>query len=1053
MTTESSSVSSGLNLWLELEDPERMPELLGDLLGESEAIRAALLNLHYVHYARFVPTPDYRALQVITSFDGEFDAYVLDFVLSIGDQFEKILTYVKDRPRSRVKDYPAEFLEFVRKNNLSYDGQGGGGIETYSAYPQQTVIDIIGASGIAPAAPDPQPVDVDRADVQANVLRGVNRQLAWHAGLRIGSAAGARAFLREILAGSNGAPQVTSDAQRNPAKGAPDYEMTLGFTFAGLRVLGIGKDDEAAFRRAHKAFVRGPDRAEAATAHGDIGDASPSHWQLGGPYPVDLVVTILADSVDVLSKWSEGLLVRALANQLTLVNKKWVAQAIVDPKHPHRRLVHFGYVDSLSQPRLAIQDDPVPPGEMQPRANVGEFLLGEHYPNVFGGNNSLGGLSPDLAQNGTFAALRIMEQDVRAFEALLAKAGAEHKVHPDWIAAKLMGRWRDGTPVSQSPDAPVDEPKALPRNAFDYLPSEDHPGTPDDSRGLRCPIGAHVRRMNPRSAIVAGRPHSRRLLRRGMPYVEEGSRGLIGVFLCADLDRQFEFILRQWAQGNRATTGIAGQRDPMLGAQAGPDDPHQQAPYRIPLEGGGAIEIDMPRLVKAVGSAYLFMPGLKGLAYLATDRGAKALPAFRAVPFSTQFRIWATAKAFGPDALQPDPATFDPRSKEFRDDPFPVYQWFRDHHPVVKLPAMESTWVFSYADVERASADLGSFRKRRSDDTSNAGLLNMDPPPHTTCRAQLEPLFVQVLQNVAPSYPALVQDCYAQRCKGQGQIDWIERFAKPVARTAFCELLGLPVAQVGGLLRDVEIALAMATPAADPETRAELGAKLKALALDVYMKYGKLAQPGRLYSLIQGMNHVHDPKNNKRIVVVDAETVEETVNTVTLALAGFLPLQWFIALATWRLLENDGALLQQLRANPSITSTQAVDELVRFDMSPPVSDRYVVKDGTKLGNLTLNKDDRVTLVFSSANHDPAQFGADADTINFKRNKGPGLALGPANEHHCLGHDMVYLVMKPVIEVLRSAEPIPKLSPNFTPSWGTFQEGAMFRAMVDLRIVC
>src|SRR5262249_19210053 len=137
-------------------------------------------------------------------------------------------------------------------------------------------------------------------------------------------------------------------------------------------------------------------------------------------------------------------------------------------------------------------------------------------PNVFGGRNSLGGLSRELGENATFVALRIMEQDVVGFEEALRRASVKHDVDPEWLAAKIMGRWRGGAPLAPSPNAAVDEEK--PSNRFDYLPSEDHPDTPNDSTGLRCPLGAHARRMNPRSATVAGRPHSRRLLRRGMPY-------------------------------------------------------------------------------------------------------------------------------------------------------------------------------------------------------------------------------------------------------------------------------------------------------------------------------------------------------------------------------------------------------------------------------------------------------------------------------------------------------------------------------------------------------
>lgn len=1044
-------VSSGLNLWLELGDPTEMGELLDKLLGERDAIHAALTSLHYVHFARFVPTPDWRALQVITSFDGEFDAYVMDFVLAIGDQFETILSYVKDRPPSRVKDHPAEFLAFIRANNLGYEGLGGGNIDLYSAYPDRTVIDVTGASGIGPAAVDATPVSVDRADVQANVLRGIASRYAWHGALRGGATARARDFVAELVDGSNGAPQVTSDAPWS-GESRPAYALTLGFTYAGLLAMGVSEEDRAAFELAHASFVAGPDGIQTATANGDIDASSPDYWQLGGPHPVDMVVSVYADDEAELNKWSEAVLARARAHQLSLVGRPWTAAALLDERHPRSHFVHFGYVDGLSQPRLAITGTRVRSTDLQPLANVGEFLLGAQYPNVYGGRDSLGGLSPQLAQNATFAAFRIMQQDVAGFEALLAEAEATHKVPAEWIAAKIMGRWRDGTPVSK---APGEQPPKIPApcNDFDYLPTDDHKGTPDDSAGGRCPVGAHIRRMNPRSSTVAGRPHSRRLLRRGMPYgpafdpknPDDGqARGLIGLFLCADLNRQFEFILRQWAQGDRATAGLVGQQDPLLGAQT------LAAEYRIPLPTGGNIVLKMPRLVTTVGSAYLFMPGIAGLRYLAGGQDAKAMPAFRSTTFSKQLHLWTMNPA-----VQPDPATFDPREPSHRADPFAAYGWFRDHHRVAKLNAMNSTWVFGYNEVSEAAGSLDKFRKRKSGDKQPSGFLNMDPPSHSVCRAEAGPLFQQALAAAAGEFRPLVADCYA-RCRNQGQakpLDWIREFAKPVARGAFFNVFGLPLAEVPAYITEIEAILRLATPADDPKVRGDVAKRLEELAPKLFFLAMKRV-PGRMFDLILQMQGPHDAANNVPRPPASARKVEQIVNALSLSLAGFLPLQWFIASSTWHLLENDAALLREIKANAAISNRDVVVELLRFDMTAPMAERHVIQDGTQLGGVSLNADDRVMLAFASANRDPAEFGPTADRIDFKRaKKGPGLAFGYPNEHSCLGENMVYQVMDPVIQALRDANPEPRLAAGFTPSWGTFAEGAMFRAMSGLFVHC
>jgi cytochrome P450/deferrochelatase/peroxidase EfeB len=1051
---EQRPVTSGLNLWLALERPEDMPKLLGLLQRSRQRIDDALVNLHYVHFARFLPAPGGAALQVITEFDGEFDAYVLDFVLAIGDEFDKILQFVRNRPAFSVKDDPARFLAFVRANNLGYSADQPGNIRLFSAYPNRTVLDIVGTGGKARLPDDATPVKVDRADVQANVLRGVDPALAHHMGLRFTDVPAAHRLLEALLPGGEGPLQISSDDPWRDKNSPPPYWLCVGFTFRGLLALGISDTDRAEFELAHKAFVRGPDHRDAARANGDVGDSQPAFWELGGGHPVDMVLSLYADDRKELAERRDQL--RALCSEHRMEHvtedRDWAsAEVLRDDQGRHR--VHFGYVDGLAQPRLAIDDAPPLPAadDMQPLAGVGEFLLGEKYPNVFGGRSSLGGLSAALARNGTFAALRVMEQHVAAFERLLDQAAKDNEVKRDWVAAKLMGRWFDGTPVSLSPDEPP-KPGATVDNAFDYLPSNRNPHTHDDSAGLRCPVGAHARRMNPRSARVAGRPNSRRMLRRGMPYgarfdpdhPDGKRRGLIGLFLCADLDRQFEFVLRQWAQGDLATSGLKDQQDPFIGAQqALPGGPLQPGLFRIPRPSPlPEIEIQLPRLVKTVGSAYLFMPGLGGLRHLAERR-----------PKKPDGPIIQRRTPPQRDVPRRDPKSFDPRDHAFRNDPFTAYESFRQHCPVVTLPTMNSTWVFTDQHVAEVTAAPEQFRKRHSGDTSPTGLLNMDEPWHGRSRATYGGLFHEVLKDVGAGFEQIVARTYQERCRGQGEsapIDWVTSFAAPVAQEVFRTVFGLDAARVRNLVAQVEDILALATPADDKAVQADLARRQQALVSTLFSLQGE-ATTGRLFARFLGVTEVFDPVNNKARPSATALQLEQLVNGATMAMTGILPLQWFIALACWRLLEEDGQRLRQIKDDKTITTRMVVNELLRYDMSPPMTSRHVVRDNTELGDLVLNRDQRVNLVFASANRDEAKYGPDAHLIDFRRQKaGPGWAFG-YGDRECLGKDLVYAVMEPVIDTLRTATPAPRLAKDFVPHWGTWSEGALFRAMTALMV--
>src|SRR5439155_24812821 len=93
----------------------------------------------------------------------------------------------------------------------------------------------------------------------------------------------------------------------------------------------------------------------------------------------------------------------------------------------------------------------------------------------------------DLGRNGTYLVLRQLEQDVDGFWEFCRCADP---AAPMRLAARMIGRWPSGTPLVLEPDA--DRP-VRDQNDFAYHAADPH--------GVRCPIGAHVRRANPRDTL------------------------------------------------------------------------------------------------------------------------------------------------------------------------------------------------------------------------------------------------------------------------------------------------------------------------------------------------------------------------------------------------------------------------------------------------------------------------------------------------------------------------------------------------------------------------
>jgi deferrochelatase/peroxidase EfeB len=510
---------------------------------------------------------------------------------------------MRDRPPLPVSSDPQAFWRYVEKHTRSAPGEVRRFPEPFCAYEGRTVLDLAGPGRAKrlPAPPDAPRVAPDLNDVQANMLRGVRARRAHHLFWRFADADSARALLDELR------PIVTSDADR------AQRCVTLGLTHDGLRALGVPRRTLDRFPRA---FREGP-RLRAGQL-GDTGRSDPRHWRLGGigenhrPQTVHAMVSLYTRS-------DRGF--KGAVEALRRLAARHGAEAVAE--QPAAALdggrVHFGYRDGLTNPRFALGPGSDPAG----LAPTGDLLLGTGYRSSRG-NTFIGGLDPALATHGCYGVLRLIGQDVAAFEGWLdatephfSALSDDRDLRRELAAARLMGRWRDGTPLARHPEAPAGR-AARDIDAFDYAGGG---GEFDDRDGRRCPFGAHIRRTNPRAGMVLGVPWGRRVVRRGMPYGPAWDpkrpdpaveRGLFGLFLCADIESQFEFIVKVWANGGLSAPGLRGTHDPFASGRAEP------TPFVFRVrEDAPETTVVIPPLVHTRGSLYLFFPGIGGLRWLA----------------------------------------------------------------------------------------------------------------------------------------------------------------------------------------------------------------------------------------------------------------------------------------------------------------------------------------------------------------------------------------------------------------------------------------------------
>ena len=242
-----------------------------------------------------------------------------------------------------------------------------------------------------------------------------------------------------------------------------------------------------------------------------------------------------------------------------------------------------------------------------PVIKPGEFVLG--YPDESGFIPTLP--QPEwLSRNGSFLAYRRLYEDVASFREFL-RGQAPTPEEQELLAAKLMGRWRSGAPLVLAPRQ--DDPEL----AVDPQRNNDFNYAQMDPQGLACPVGAHVRRVNPRDTV--NNLQRRRLIRVGLPYgpllpneaPDDGvDRGLGLFFGCANLSRQFEFVQKEWINAPKFQA-LAHDKDPIVGNHDGTYNMTiQKRPIKKTLRG-------LPRFTIVKGGAYFFLPGLQALRLLA----------------------------------------------------------------------------------------------------------------------------------------------------------------------------------------------------------------------------------------------------------------------------------------------------------------------------------------------------------------------------------------------------------------------------------------------------
>jgi Dyp-type peroxidase family len=585
-----------------------------------------------IHFARWVKLHHTDQLVFLSNYDGSWQSYLEDFIARLRQGLTSVWSNTVDFPKTTQlvnggAGDGSRFKRWARRQQVP-------NTLWYSAYPDLTTNRIrVNAAirhGFSAASSEQEatewlasfgyagPDSVEFAQIPTLAFGGLSTLRFAHALALTLPAAGpaacpAREWLREI-------EDDLTYGNRKPAGKA----LVAGFTASGMVKLGI---DGAALATFPTAFQQGMGHPLRIHMLGD--DKRTWQWQ---PEEVDAILLVYDEDEGALRTEVKQRIAQLqrrggkVSREVSLVPLP-ESLAVVPKPQPKPVKEAFGFTDGISQPvmrgtvRGSEGIDPLH------SVNPGELVLGYR--------DNLGIVAPtpraagrDIGRNGSYLVVRQLAQDAGAFNGYLAQQAQQLMAAQDpripayarqadleeWLAAKLVGRWRDGTSLVRNPNEPGMKHRGV-------EPDNDFLFGREDPEGLRCPLGAHVRRANPRDSFEPGSSiqidisNRHRILRVGRGYVDKGANGdgrpdgLLFMCVNADIERQFEFLQQSWILG-RTFHGLDGEVDPIVGCGATRcvDLPTPNGPLRLG---------NLSAFVTPLGGAYFFMPGRAAVHHIA----------------------------------------------------------------------------------------------------------------------------------------------------------------------------------------------------------------------------------------------------------------------------------------------------------------------------------------------------------------------------------------------------------------------------------------------------
>lgn len=385
---------------------------------------------------------------------------------------------------------------------------------------------------------------------------------------------------------------------------------------------------------------------------------------------------------------------------------------------------------------------------------------------------------------------------------------------------------------------------------------------------------------------------------------------------------------------------------------------------------------------------------------------------------------------------------FDPFEAGYTEWPYDQYARLREADPVHRSDLLQGWVLTRYADVERILKDPGMStgidnatptpntvmeiqRRSEMEGGEDDPLPLLDEPDHTRVRRLIAPTFrkgsVKNLNETIERHVDDLLDAIVEQHGPSGTFDLVADFAYPMPVMVICELMGIPDEDGPAFRHWVQLVALGLDPIIDAVQReASLAAGEEMRAYLRGQVAAKRAAPA------------DDLTAELALATSDGDTLSDgelIAQLQTLYIAGHEPATAVLGNGFRGLLHQQDQITL-LRREPARVE-HAVLELLRYD-GPNQFVRRIATEELHLDGGDIPAGAVVYPCIGAANHDPAEFGDDADDVRVDRASAiHHLQLG-AGIHACLGTHLARLEIE--IAMRRLLERFPTLEAAGEPTW-------------------